>query len=418
MDRWMVCADEPQATALARQLHEALPQAQVSACAHARELRSALQGASRGSSVLVGGACEGVSPINLAAALAADACAHEVVLLASDASGSLMSRARKAGVSRIVRDVSELVGRSSRTRQAARAVAAPGAAWDAALAPAPVPAEAPKLAPVLCFASGRGGVGKTALVAGCACLASSWGMKVGCLDLDLAFGDLFSCFGAEGPADLSELGLLGTAQTLDAATLARLGKEVAPDVTVWGSCELPEHAELVEPLAGELIRGAAAACDLLLVDTSPAWTDACALAVQVADRLVLVSDDLAGGVASLAKAASLSVRLGVARTRVVRVANRCVRASDDDDFLLRAHVGLETARSHRVLFEDDVPELLGAGHAPELMAARGAFAGSAGAFLAKTLEELGVLPDSAAASEALAWRERKTRLWPFSREVA
>ena len=422
MDRWMVCGDDAQTQEAARRLHEVLPQAQLSVCSSAQDLRVALRGPARGSSVLVAGPCDGVRPINLAAAFAADGCAHEVVLCSADASGSLISRARRAGISRIVRDASELGRGGARAGQAMALPAAPQADWRAAVPSPPASAAAgpaPKLAPVLCFASGRGGVGKTALVAGCACLASSWGMRVGCLDLDLAFGDLFSCFGAEGPADLSELGLLGMpAQALDAGTLARLGKSVAPGVTVWGSCELPEHAELVEPLAGELIRGIASSCDLLLVDTSPAWTDACALAVQVADRLVLVSDDLAGGVASLAKAAALSVRLGVARTRVVRVANRCVRSGDDDDFLLQAHVGLETARSHRVLFEDDVPELLGAGHATELMAGRGSFSGSAGAFLAKTLEELGVLPDDAAASEALAWSERKKRLWPFSREVA
>ena len=50
-------------------------------------------------------------------------------------------------------------------------------------------------APVVAFVSGRGGVGKTSLVAMMATVAGSWGMRVALCDLDLSCGNLYSCFG-------------------------------------------------------------------------------------------------------------------------------------------------------------------------------------------------------------------------------
>lgn len=226
------------------------------------------------------------------------------------------------------------------------------------------------------------------------------------LDLDLSCGNLFSCFGLPRGTDLSRLVEGGDLEGSEAGSCVA----VTPLLGLAGPCERPESAELVSPHVAELVSGLARGCDLLLVDTSTTLTDAVAQAAQLADRLVIVSDDRPGGTAALARVGGLAVRLGVARTRIARLENRASPRRGADLALGRAEVGLEVARVYRAFDGgDEAADLLAEGLALELPDSGGPFAESVAISLAQLLAELGRLPaceEAARAAEGSTVRRR------------
>ncbi len=353
--------------------------------------------------VIVGPAPDGVSDVNLAAALAHDGNARRVVLATAGVSGSLRSRAARAGIDLVV-DFEEM-GEGSHAGAGRSAVDGGPRALPAA-APLPVPPSrarsvAPEgfVAPVLVFCSGRGGVGKTSIVAAAAAQATLWDLRVVALDLDLSCGNLYSCFGLPGGFDLARI---ATSSDGEADGVRGVCVGGAPSLRIFGPCERPEMAELVMPHVGDLLERLAHECDLVLVDTSATFTDAVAQAVQRSDRLVLVTDTRPGATAALARMAGLAVRLGVARTRIARLENRASPRSRVDFALGRAEVGLEAARSFRT-FEGgaEVSELMSSGDALDLVESGSTFSGSVAAVLAQLLAELGRLPAAQSAQRAL-----------------
>ena len=397
----------------------------------------------------VGPATGDVDPVNLAAALVRDGHAREVVLVVDAASGSLRSRAARAGVTRVLDRVEaqrlapargDGVGAAGQPARPTPAQAPEAPAFDDDAGPLDMPDldgvssppqacaiprhlhgdRAPKAvarradaAPAIVVASGRGGVGKSAIVAAMACAAASWGLRVSVVDLDLYAGNLYGYFGlGEAPT----LDALEQGGDVDEARLLSLGAAACDGVTLWGPCRRPEMAEAVAPYASDLLACAANAADIVLVDTPTTWTDAVAEAVQGCDRLLLVGDERAGSVSSMTRVAALAVRLGVARTRIARATNRQDPRQREEPFLFRADVGLETARAFPVLEgTDEVAECLSAGQVAQLAAGGGDFASSVETMLAKLLEELGRLPDTGPARAA---RDREVMRRPrglFSR---
>lgn len=295
--------------------------------------------------------------------------------------------------------------------------------------------------PVYVFGSGRGGVGKTALAATMAVIAASWGMKVALFDLDLACGNLFSLFGLPRGAGLEALlpevakdgssvnplggsvspangsinpasNSVNPACSLTAERLDEVGIAVTEHLRLWGPCARPESFERISPLVESLLHTAAKTYDVVLVDTSNTCTDAVAQAFQLCDRLLLVHDEYMGGFGSLARTSALAVRLGVARARIMRIANRGDRRTKFDLMAGRAEVGLETARAMRVLEGGpEIAELLAAGKARELVDLDSDFVSSVAHILAQLLSDAGKLPDVAAAQAALA--SARTTHHPF-----
>lgn len=395
MSRWAAYCAERFRFDVGRVVSSLDPTAELAFTRTPDGLRSLVMGSVPGElSVAVGPAEDGVSDINLAASVSHDGNAHRVVLAREKLSGSLRSRAARAGIDVVV-DLSEVAeeegeGMSDTTTT--------GAVVDRGVPSPPFPPRGHDAAPILVFCSGRGGVGKTSVVAASAVHAASWGMRVTALDLDLSCGNLYSCFGLPRGSDLARLAQMGNTGVgdLDGVCVA-----AAPNIRLAGPCERPEASELAIPGVGALLSQAAQQSDVVLVDTSATFTDAVAQAAQMADRLVLVSDGRAGSVASLARSSGLAVRLGVARTRIARLENRASMRSKADPSLGRAEVGLEAARVFRA-FEGggEVAALLGEGRAAELVDSGIPFAESVATALAQLLEELGRLPSCEAAHHA------------------
>lgn len=386
--------------AIARTLYPA------ASCTHtesASEFRQLLvQNDDGACAALAGFSRNGVSDINLCAAAALDGCASEVVLVVENASGSLRSRAKSAGIARVYEAGAAQPHPVPDTMQHNRpqGMPTPERARDGLDARAPVV--------VLC--SGRGGAGKTAIAATAALIAASWGMHVALIDLDLANGNLYSCFGLKRGGDLAQL------HDADPASLAAQALSVGEGIDLWGPCSLPELAEAAAPYTAALLDHASAHADLVLVDTSSTITDAVAAALQRADRAVLVYDGRHAALAPLARLGGLAVRLGVARTRIMRLENRADPSAKSDFSFGRAEVGLEVARPLRV-FEGgrEVARMLEEGLAHELSRYTGDFIRSVAACLAQTLEELGCLPACDAARKAVREPRVRRRFWRFSR---
>ena len=348
--------------------------------------------------VIVGMTSDGVSDVNLAAAIAKDGRARVVALVRRGASGSLRSRARNAGIDLVLDPTGE------ECREAEPPSSLPSSPLSADPRNLLGPLES--RAPVIALCSGRGGAGKTTIVAGMACAAARWGMRVAAVDLDLSCGNLHSCFGVRPVVDPTSL--VG-----DWGSEGHALFSASPGVSVTAPCGRPEMSELVMPQATSLVARAAEGVDLVLVDTSTTFTDAVAQAAQMCDRLVLVSDGAPGSMAAIARMGGLAVRLGVARTRISRLENRANPHAKTDFSLLRAEVGLEAARVFRVFDGGaEVSELIAAGQVASLMGLTGPFSRSVSAVTAQLLLELGRLPDDEEARRLS--EEQTTKRWPFS----
>ena len=379
-----------------------------------------------GSSVAVGPlGPNDISDVNLAAALVRDGRAASVMLVRKRVSGSLMSRARQAGVSLVaeIRDEGTFLYSIPSTADMGgdcmSDVEKAGSASLPSEPSTPVPATRKQRtleegkAPIVVVASGRGGVGKSTVAGLLALQAKAWGMRVALVDLDLAQGNLRSYLG-EGRQGLltAEAAKRGdvTALVFDALAQAQAAEH---GMAILGPCEKPEDADVVAPIVGSLLDTLSGEVDLVVVDSSNTVTDAMAEAMQAADRLLLVSDDMPGGLAPVARLSGLAVRLGVARARIVRVINRCDPRQPPDLNAGRAEVGLEMARVHQLMEGGiDVCELEAEGQLAEAPKACRDLGASAATCLARLLGELGRLPDAPAAQEALEGG-RKHRFLPF-----
>jgi pilus assembly protein CpaE len=280
------------------------------------------------------------------------------------------------------------------------------------------PPEQGKVAPILTVTSGRGGVGKTSLVAMMAACAARWGMDVALVDLDLSCGNLHTCFGVTTGPDLARIVADGS---VTAESMGRASVRCAEHLHLWGPCARPEMAEVVMPHMASLLNYLSARHDLVLVDTSTTFTDAVAQAVQSCDRMLVVHDERAGAIASAARMSALAVRLGVARTRIVRVVNLGDPRAKPNAFEGRAEVGLETARMFRVVDGGiEAEELLASGKVCDLVASDDDVVMGVSSLLAQTLAELGRLPDDEGARKAAERRvgKRRKQLFGKHREVA
>lgn len=381
--------------------------------------------------VVVGPVGHGVSDVNLAAALAHDGRARQVVLAGRDVSGSLRSRAARAGIDLVV-DLAEVeeVQEDERPEEDEKFVEPEELGAEpvdegpfarlprveerepAPEAPAHLASQAPSEgAPVLVLCSGRGGVGKTTLAASVCAVAARWGLEAGLLDLDLSCGNANVAFGLPSGTDLARL---GGEREVGAELLSRLFATAAPGVSLAGPCARPETAELAFAHVGALIGYARETFDLVVVDTSTTFTDAVAQAVQAADRLLIVSDARTSSIAPVARVSGLAVRLGVARTRIARLENRANARERSGPVLGRSEVGLEAARIHRVCEGgEEVGDLVSSGRVGDLVEPGYAFADSVAALLAQILAELGRLPGCEEARRAAEGPSERGWRWPF-----
>lgn len=252
--------------------------------------------------------------------------------------------------------------------------------------------------PTLCFASPRGGVGKTALAVLTALSLAREGLAVALVDLDFQFGTCLGYLGADETDGLMDVGTPPERVRVDARTLARCRTTPERCLAAYEFCRAPEQAEVLSGMAGRLLRAARAGADVAVVDLPTGVNEVVAQVLDVADRCLLVSDQRAFSLESLASLQSLCARMGVARTKLVTVMNRCDPRHRDEGFLSRVQFEAQTPQIARVVDGGaEVMQMLSIGSAGELLAMRNRFALST-SDLARTLcADLGCQPDAFAA---------------------
>lgn len=250
-----------------------------------------------------------------------------------------------------------------------------------------------KKAPVISVVSGRGGVGKTALVAAMASGSATLGLRTAVVDLDLMFGNLYSYLGADHIADIS--GLCGACAkgSFNEDELVRAGVRIGPGLTLWGPIAQPEQAELMGSAAELLIETLRQESDVVFVDSSTSWGDAVAAAVSLSSRCLIVGSQTDVGAVSSARAIELVARMGVPRTCMTSVLNRFGARGCDEEFAMRFE--MTCALGSKLRLADggpDVSSLLSFGRAADLLSLNTPFAKDLRKLTRNMLVELGCSP--------------------------
>lgn len=395
-----------------------------------------------------------MDPINLAAALKRDTGERTVLLIAAQTNGSLRSRASSAGIDGII-DAKGLAERYASRKhrrdgdaRAAGADAGAGAAAGAAGAmpgyggadAAPVAASpiaqdasartgapradrfpvegwpassgprngaAPKAPPdkrayILSVVSASGGTGKSTVAVLSALIAQSLGCRTLIIDADLQFGDTAQLLGENNPVRIDQA-------LRDRSCLERLTPAGDRPALLAAPVGI-EDAEQFAGLLPELIGAVSPRFDVIVVNTGAFWTEGHIRLLELSSNTLFLLDQRPACLRATRRALELCARCGVAATPFLFAVNRCSKGGMLTS--LDISCGLNGARV--VELRDggrEVPELLGAGLADELMNARNALCLSLQAFLVDILPK-GLLSAGATGRQAPPPR----RIVPFRRK--
>lgn len=267
--------------------------------------------------------------------------------------------------------------------------------------------------PLLAFCSVRGGVGKSAVSTMVALAAARAGKKVALVDLDLLFGNLFGYFGLGKPIDLTFY-----AENKNDQKLQQTGTEVADNLVLFGPCERPEFAELLNASIQKLLSVLSSSFELVVIDTSTSWGDVTATVAQTANKVCLMSDERCGAISSLGRGAELLFKLGVPRTNIIRLINRSDARNRDAEFFNRTSAGLERVPTLKIFDGGvSVSEFLSAGDAVSLLDIENVFSESCKKLTAQLLREVGALPAGDQAKEFFAEKKKSGSILRFAQRT-
>ncbi len=263
---------------------------------------------------------------------------------------------------------------------------------SAALAPKPYVQVEPLLggAPLIVAISGRGGVGKTTVVASMAWWAAHMGLRAAVVDLDLMFGNQHRLMGVEHVSDLVRLLDEHGEPACTQAAIEATAMRIAPGLTLWGPCLAPEYAELLSVPCEQLIGVLRREADVIFVDTSVFWGDAVASAVSHSNRCLVMGTGGATTAASTSRAIALATRIGVPKTRMTCVFNRFGAHGCEEEHAMRFEMAV--ALRSRMRIADGGPavtDMLAFGKLGDLMATSGAFTRDIQSVTYELLKELG-----------------------------
>ncbi len=232
--------------------------------------------------------------------------------------------------------------------------------------------------PTICFTSSRGGVGKSALAVLTALTLARDGLSVALVDFDFQFGTCLGYLGADETDGLVDPGAAPGKVDVNARTLARCRTTPESRLAAYEFCRVPEQSEMLTDVATKLLKSARAGADVAVVDLPTGMGEVSAQVLELADRCLFVADQRAFSLESLAVQQALCARMGLARTKLVTVMNRCDPRHRDESFLSRARFEVQTPQVVRVADGGpEVAQMLSIGSAGELLSMRNRLALSA-----------------------------------------
>lgn len=135
---------------------------------------------------------------------------------------------------------------------------------------------------VIAFVSGKGGTGKTTLCAAIGGALSQLGMKVLCIDLDIALRNLDLPLGLQDTAPVSFLDVMsGSVKTEALSPHPRLPNLYFLTAPVDHTVPCPDFYQFLEALRGQF--------EFILLDASAGIDQSFHLAVERADRVIVVT---------------------------------------------------------------------------------------------------------------------------------
>jgi pilus assembly protein CpaE len=155
--------------------------------------------------------------------------------------------------------------------------------------PQGVPRRQPRLGRVIAVISGKGGVGKSALVANLACaIARDFDLAVAVADLSLQFGDQALRF--DKPPFPSLADVLANTDAMSAEFLLECMHTGPEGIRILAAPPSPELADLVQPAhVQSVVAQLRRAFDIVLLDTSSHLSETTLEAIEVADMRVILT---------------------------------------------------------------------------------------------------------------------------------
>src|SRR3954451_1494567 len=169
--------------------------------------------------------------------------------------------------------------------------------------------------------SSKGGSGKTFLTTNLAvAIAQVTGEDVAVVDLDVDMGDVFTYFGREPSASITDLMALGEGANGD--DIRSVGVEVAAHTWSFGAPPDPAAEAPAGEAVGKFLRAIRSEFDFVVVDASVDYSDSALVCFDLSDMICLVTGLDVVGVKHLSKGLDTLLTIGFSRPRVRSVLNR------------------------------------------------------------------------------------------------
>ncbi len=169
--------------------------------------------------------------------------------------------------------------------------------------------------------SSKGGSGKTFVTTNLAtAIADMTGEDTAVVDLDVDMGDVFTYFGREPTASITDLMELG--EGADHDRIREVGVEVAPHTWAFGAPPDPAAEAPAGEAIGKFLRAIRSAFPYVVVDASVDYSDSALVCFDLSDLICLVTGLDVVGVKHLSKALDTLSTIGLPRERFRVVLNR------------------------------------------------------------------------------------------------
>jgi pilus assembly protein CpaE len=256
-----------------------------------------------------------------------------IVLVRDHTWNGLLPAAMRAGI----RDVVDMTQGTDELREAVERAVSWAANLRSATTGARVEGVRVRRGHIISVFSSKGGSGKTFLTTNLAvAIATVSGEDVAVVDLDVDMGDVFTYFGREPSASITDMMALG--EGADSAQIRSIGVEVAPNTWSFGAPPDPAAEAPAGEAVGKFLRAIRSEFDYVVVDASVDYSDSALVCFDLSDMICLVTGLDVVGVKHLSKALDTLLTIGLPRERFRVVLNRA-----------DSKVGLDAADVERVM---------------------------------------------------------------------
>lgn len=333
---------------------------------------------------LIAGELEGVFPLNIAAYLRSQSQDHTIVLLDKQINESLMYRAAKAGVTKVL-DYSKLEDyfalddvdfeqeddeSSKKSQEASGNIS--------------------KTNSCISLISPMGGCGVSTIASLLSNFAQLSGLSVGLIAFNSSFSPYQISLNARVQSGLNihQLSEYGAEELLEQASRVK-GK-----LYVYELKERAEELEIIQLAYEHIFTALSRIHDLLVIDLADVWNDLSACCLKISDRIIVVAEERYYTQQSLLETQGLLDRLQIERSKIFYLINKSKRKQRDQSYLKHLSELLASNNVASVPYADDkLEEYSLLGQLLELCTSEQRFTQGLKLYTQELLSELGLIKD-------------------------